>query len=360
MPWVASLCSRAKRGGDHSTRNPDSSNFTPACNDHDVTRGGSASPPSCAGARGSPSRSDRLEQRDGHSRIGWRARRERRGTPRGLRLRRRPPRAEASVASRSPLSTRSRRRVRPCAWRSRMRVRRSRCSGPRTRRPALRVPARGGAGASGRSGWCRPRPRRAEPAPRPGISLHGAILGVITPTVVIGRWPGAGAVPTAFRGLAALPVTGGALLGEGGGALHRVAAGEHLEARSSLVRRQPSASGISAASRTSWRDRRTAMGEFSPIRSASEHAASSTSSRATTRLTRPSAARAGIDRVAGHPRARARVASGRSPFGRRISPPAAAMSPRCTSGIPNRAVSAAITRSHESTISNPPREARDR
>ena len=40
-----------------------------------------------------------------------------------------------------------------------------------------------------------------------------------------------------------------------------------------------------------------------------------------------------------------------------MSPPAAAMSPRCASGIPNREVSAATTRSHDSTISKPPASA---
>jgi hypothetical protein len=50
------------------------------------------------------------------------------------------------------------------------------------------------------------------------------------------------------------------------------------------------------------------------------------------------------------------IASG-TRLGRRIRPPAAAIKPRCTSGIPKRAVSAAITRSHDSTISKPPASA---
>jgi 1,4-dihydroxy-2-naphthoyl-CoA synthase len=44
-------------------------------------------------------------------------------------------------------------------------------------------------------------------------------------------------------------------------------------------------------------------------------------------------------------------------FGSRMRPPAAAISPRFTSGIPNLAWSAATTRSHDSTISNPPASA---
>ena len=50
------------------------------------------------------------------------------------------------------------------------------------------------------------------------------------------------------------------------------------------------------------------------------------------------------------------IASG-TRLGSRMRPPAAAMRPRCTSGMPKRAVSAATTRSHDSTISNPPASA---
>ena len=44
-------------------------------------------------------------------------------------------------------------------------------------------------------------------------------------------------------------------------------------------------------------------------------------------------------------------------LGRRIRPPAPAMSPRLTSGMPNLASSTATTRSHESMISHPPARA---
>ena len=44
-------------------------------------------------------------------------------------------------------------------------------------------------------------------------------------------------------------------------------------------------------------------------------------------------------------------------FGSRMSPPAAAMRPRLTSGMPNLASSTATTRSQESMISHPPASA---
>ena len=115
---------------------------------------------------------------------------------------------------------------------------------------------------------------------------------------------------------------------------------------------------LDGASRRAAARARTAMGEFSPMRSASATRLVDAPDRAgTTRLTRPSVQRAlRVDRVAGHRELERdrRAARGSAS---RIRPPAAAISPRCTSGMPNSAVSAATTRSHESTISKPPASA---
>ena len=154
---------------------------------------------------------------------------------------------------------------------------------------ALHVRAAAGAGAFGRSESCRPTPRPGGPAPRPaaaraaGWSSRAPILGVITPKI---------SIEPADQGRCAEPVRCSpdrrALLGEGGGALDRVAALEHghhqLDGAPSSRRPRAARPPRVRADGVAHGDR----GVLADARSASAIASSTTRSAATTRFTRPS------------------------------------------------------------------------
>ena len=101
---------------------------------------------------------------------------------------------------------------------------------------------------------------------------------------------------------------------------------------------------------------RTASGPFAPMRAASSRAPSRAPPAGVRWLTSPH--RCASAALIGSPVSASSMATVRGMrAGRRIRPPAAAASPRLTSGIPNVASSEATTRSQDSTSSHPPASA---
>ena len=123
-----------------------------------------------------------------------------------------------------------------------------------------------------------------------------------------------------------------------------------------LLMAQPSASGSSPACFMTRLEARTARGAFSAMVPARARASSISLSAGTTRLISPRAS-ARWASMGSPVRASSRAMAGGIRLGSRMRPPAPAIRPRLTSGIPKVASSTATTRSQESMISHPPARA---